>query len=127
MVDAVVEFPAYGNQAVPVQLVVDTGAARTVLSSGVAIHLARLVGISAGEIGTPYPMFGVGGNAMCSTVRATLHLLRDDQSPWARSLDLLLLEPGGDNARIPSLLGTDILREIAVLVDIPNNAVVFYD
>jgi hypothetical protein len=126
MVDAVVEFPAYGNQAIPVQFVVDTGAARTVLSPGVAIHLARLVGINVEEIGTPYPMFGVGGNAMCRTVRATLNLLQDDQSTWARSLDLLLLEPGGDNARVPSLLGTDVLREIAVLVDIPNNTVEFY-
>jgi hypothetical protein len=64
---------------------------------------------------------------MCRTVRTTLNLLRDDQSTWARSVDLLLLEPGEDNARVPSLLGTDVLREIAVLVDIPNNAVVFYD
>ena len=128
MVDGVLEFPAYGDSVLPVRFVVDTGAGRTILGPIQVMELEALAGVTAKNIGAADFGWGIGGTATGRNVRSQLTLFREDGEPWTRTLDVFLLPESEDNdSRTPALLGRDILREIAVLVDLPHHAVVFYD
>ena len=128
LVDGVAEFPAYGSVVVPVNFVVDTGCPRTVLGPMQTAELERIVGLSANQLGAADFMTGISGAANARNVRVLLKLLRTDDSPWTRQLDIVLLPESEDvDLGAPSLLVTDVMRYMEVCIHIPNHAVTFYD
>jgi hypothetical protein len=128
MVDGVVEFPAYGDAMVPVNFVVDTGCPRTVLGPMQAAELGNVVGMNADRLGAATFMTGISGAASARNIRVRLTLLRTDDTPWTRQMDVVVLPESEDVDRsVPSLLGTDVMRYMEICVNIPDHAVVLYD
>jgi hypothetical protein len=109
-VDAVFEFPTLGR-GLRVELLVDTGADRTVLAPLDAAKLgADLTALPAG-----LPSTGIGGQMPTRTIPARI-TLGTFSTPLA--LTILTSRPGASRVlRIPSLPGRDILSPFALFVE----------
>jgi hypothetical protein len=128
-VDAVLEFIDYGNAAIPVTFVIDTGCPRTMLGEEETVVLEQLLGISANRIGAASVTSGIGGFADARNVRCNLTLTRADGVVWSRRVDLqlLLADPDSDLSPCPSLLGTDVLWFLPLYLDFGAKRVELHD
>jgi predicted aspartyl protease len=109
-VDATLEFPTLGRRF-GVQLLVDTGADRTVLAP---LDAARL-GVDLAALPEGAPSTGVGGRVPTRAIQARIIL-----GTFSTLLAVTVLgsPPGaGRLHRIPSLLGRDVLSRFALFVE----------
>jgi hypothetical protein len=124
MVDAVFEFPDYGNAQLTLALLVDTGSAMTMVGPVDADRLSRMLGIDLEKIGWEYEIDGVGGLQKARLLRARVTFMDENWQTWTRARDVVLLNARDEFDSRPSLLGTDVLRHFSVLVDFPGRAVI---
>jgi hypothetical protein len=104
-VSALIQFPAIGNRLHYVDLLVDTGADRTLLSPVDARRmLIDITGLPLSEPGR-----GLGGGVRTRTIEAVLNLQH-----FSTSLNLRIPETP---LPIPSLLGRDIISHFALFME----------
>jgi hypothetical protein len=110
------EVQASADKWIPIELLVDTGADRTVFSAGV---LQALDGIQPAA--PKEELAGVGGSAESVTVKTKIRMLRETgihvsfEAPFAAFTDPAALDM--------SVLGRDITNLFAVIVDWPQDVV----
>jgi predicted aspartyl protease len=104
-VSAHFQFSTLGNQLHPVELLVDTGADRTLLSP----VDARRLGINLAALESGLPSIGVGGQAQTRAIEAVLTL-----DTFSTPLTLIVIETARP---IPSLLGRDIISRFALFME----------
>jgi len=107
-VQAIVRFPGLGNRRLTVEMLIDTGADRTVLAPSDALRLgADLNLLPAGALST-----GIGGQMASRSIDAVLPL-----ETFSTTLPLTVLVPPSAPLPIPSLLGRDVLAHLALFFD----------
>jgi len=104
-VSARLQFPNLGNQRHPVELLVDSGADRTVLSSLDALRL----GIILASLESGLPSTGVGGQTDTRIIEAFLTI-----DSFSIPLTLTIVET---SRPIPSLLGRDLMSHFALFME----------
>jgi len=114
-VSARLEFPSLGNQRQPVELLVDTGADRTILSPLDAIRL----GIDLATLERGLPSTGVGGQADSRTIEAILTI---DSFSMPLTLTIVVT-----SRPIPSLLGRDVISRFALFMEERTNRVLLLE
>jgi len=107
-VRALFEFPTLGRQSLVVELLIDTGADRTVLAPRDAMRL----GINLDHLPSGAPSTGVGGRMSTRSVEAILTL-----DTFSTTFPLTILAPQGSPLPIPSLLGRDVLSHFALFLE----------
>ncbi len=123
-VKAVFQFPGLRDGSVEVDLLVDTGADRTVLSPLDAEKLATDLGIDFSSLPRGTSGAGVGGQVDTRIVEAVITL-----DSFSTSLTLTILEPpvGRPIPSIPSLLGRDIISQFALILEERTNRVLLLE
>ena len=112
-VDLTLQFPVANNQSLRISFLVDTGADHTLLSPLVGARLRQRLGVDILNLPFGSPIVGVGGQTETRMIDATLDL--GEQSV---STTLPLVEPPpGYFPTIPSLLGRDIIYELALFME----------
>ena len=122
-VDLILQFPVADNRQLEISFLVDTGADRTLLSPTEGIRLRQQLGIDL--LGLPFgtPIGGIGGQLETRTIDATLGL--GEQSI---STTLSLVEPPpGQFPTMPSLLGRDILYQLALFMERKTDRLLLLD
>jgi len=114
-VSARLQFPNLGNQLHPVELLVDTGADRTLLSLLDALRL----GINMDILESGLPSIGVGGQAATRTIEAVLTI-----DSFSTPLTLAIVET---SRPIPSLLGRDVISLFALFLEERTGKVLLLD
>ena len=114
---AVCELPAYGRESSEVRFIVDTGTDATVLA------FADWTRIVDPDLRASLPRNAgaqtSGGLVPGSLTRATLHFRAEDGEQRAVALDNVFLSFNRD-ARLPSLLGMDVLTRGGLTFDGPS-------
>ena len=119
----VVYFPAPIDRSFEISLLVDTGAARTCLSSS---HLRALgVDIASIERMAPHDVSGVGGTIPGFTTRAVLAMRHEDADATLIGLQVVVLTDDG-SAGLPSWLGRDVLIQGPLHFE-PFDGAVYFD
>ncbi len=122
-VDLTLRFPVANNQALEIPFLVDTGADRALLSPFDGARLRRELGVDL--LGLPFgsPIVGIGGQTEIRTIDATL-----DLGEQSISTTLSLLEPPpGYFPTMPSLLGRDILYQLALFMERKTDRLLLLD
>ncbi len=122
-VDLTLEFPIANNQALEIPFLVDTGADRTLLSPVDGVRLRSELGVDI--LGLPFgsPIVGVGGQTETRMIDATL-----DIGEQSISTTLSLVEPPpGQFPTMPSLLGRDILYQLALFMEYRTDRLLLLD
>lgn len=120
-VDLTLRFPVANNQALRISFLVDTGADRTLLSPFVGTRLRERFGVDLLNLQFGSPIGGIGGQLETRTLDANLHM--GEQSI---STTLSLVEPPpGQFPTMPSLLGRDILYELALFMEYRKDRLLF--
>jgi predicted aspartyl protease len=109
-IQALFQFPSRGPRQVAVELLVDTGADRTILGPADA-HRLRL---DLAALPPGVPSTGVGGRTPTSIIDAVLTL---DGFSTTLVLPVMLIQPGQPGFPIPSLLGRDVLSQFALFLE----------
>lgn len=109
--------------AVPLRLLIDTGASRTVISDKDAVKLgldyAKLEKLESGLI-------GIGGEVETYALNRVSLLFRSNGGIHEEEIDIMVLRHQKMNGRvrkIPSLLGRDILNKYALSMSAKKNFV----
>ncbi len=116
-IDLTVGFPVTNNQSLRISFLVDTGADRTLLSPFDGARLRGDLGVDL--LGLPFgsPIGGIGGQIETRMIDATL-----DVGEQSISTTLSLVEPPpGQFPTMPSLLGRDIIYELALFMEYRTN------
>jgi predicted aspartyl protease len=114
-VSARFRFPALDNRLHPVELLVDTGADRTILSP----VDARRLGIALANLPRGLPSTGIGGQVTTRSIEAILTI-----NAFSTPLTLPIPEM---TRPIPSLLGRDILSRFALYLEERTNRVLLLE
>jgi hypothetical protein len=93
VVDAVFQFPTFGDRSFQARLLVDTGADRTVLAPLDANRLGRELGVEITSFATGAPSRGIGGLWGTRAIEAVLTL-----DTVSIPLTLSILEPPPNQA-----------------------------
>jgi len=107
-VQAIMEFPSLGNRQLTVEMLIDTGADRTVLAP---IDVLRL-GVDPSTLPAGTSSTGVGGQTATRNIDAMLAL-----ETFSMALPITVLVPSSTPLPIPSLLGRDVLAQLALFFD----------
>ena len=122
-VDLILEFPIADNQSLEISFLVDTGADHTLLSPLVGVRLRQRLGIDL--LGLPFgtPIGGIGGEVQTRMIDATL-----DIGEQSISTTLSLVEPPpGQFPTMPSLLGRDIIYQLALFMEYRTDRLLLLD
>lgn len=122
-VDLILQFPVADNRQLEVSFLVDTGADHTLLSPTEGTRLRQQLGIDL--LGLPFgpPIGGVGGETQTRMINATL-----DIGEQSISITLSLVEPSpGQFPTMPSLLGRDILYQLALFMEYRTDSLLLLD
>ena len=111
-VKASFRFPSIRDQGLEVELLVDTGADRTILAPLDALRLSRRFRVDLTTLLAGTRSTGIGGTTPTRIVEAVLNL-----ETVALPLTLTTLEPTAPISPIPSLLGRDILAHFALFLE----------
>jgi hypothetical protein len=103
-----VRFPTLANRGLGVELLVDTGAERTVLTATQAAAL----GLDLSTLPVGAPTTGIGGRVITQSIDAVVEI-----GSVSISLPILFLATFGRTAVNPPLLGRDILRHFALFLE----------
>jgi predicted aspartyl protease len=107
---------------VPLKLVVDTGAERTVLTAGAA----RRVGGKPPEIQFRRSLSGVTGSLPGREVEFSGFTIGGVDIPWRRAMVVTIVMPTAFSA-VDGVLGTDVLGKFDVDLDLPNRRMSLYE
>ncbi len=122
-VDLILQFPVADNRQLEVSFLVDTGADRTLLSPTEGMRLRQQLGIDLLSLPFGPPIGGVGGETQTRMIDATL-----DIGEQSISTTLSLLEPPpGQFPTMPSLLGRDIIYELALFMEYKTDRLLLLD
>ena len=112
-VDLTLEFPIANNQSLRIAFLVDTGADRTLLSPVDGVRLRGELGIDI--LGLPFgsPIGGIGGHLETRMIDATIDI---GEQPISTTLSLVE-PPPGQFPTMPSLLGRDIIYQLALFME----------
>ena len=122
-VDLTLEFPIANNQSLRISFLVDTGADRTLLSPVDGARLRSELGVDILDLPFGSPIVGVGGQTETRMIDATL-----DIGEQPISIALSLVEPPpGYFPTMPSLLGRDILYELALFMEYRTDSLLLLD
>ena len=122
-VDLELVFPIANNQSLEVSFLVDTGADYTLLSPFDGVRLRRELGVDLLELPFGMPIGGIGGQTETRMIDTTLGI--GEQSI---STTLSLVEPPpGQFPTMPSLLGRDILYQLALFMEYRTDRLLLLD
>ena len=122
-IDLILEFPIANNQALEIVFLIDTGADRTLLSPFEGGRLHRELGVDILDLPFGTPIGGIGGHIETRMIDATL-----DIGERSISTTLSLVEPPpGQFPTMPSLLGRDILYELALFMEHKTDRLLLLD
>ncbi len=122
-VNLTLEFPIANNQALEISFLVDTGADRTLLSPVDGARLRSELGVDILDLPFGSSIVGVGGQTETRMIDATL-----DIGEQSISTTLSLVEPPpGYFPTMPSLLGRDILYELALFMEYRKDRLLLLD
>ncbi len=122
-VDLTLRFPVANNQALRISFLVDTGADHTLLSPFVGARLHERLGVDILSLPFGTPIGGIGGQTETRMIDATL-----DIGELSISATLSLVEPPpGYFPTMPSLLGRDILYELALFMERKTDRLLLLD
>ena len=122
-VDLTLRFPVANNQALRISFLVDTGADRTLLSPVDGARLRERLGIEILDLPFGTPIGGIGGQLETRMIDATL-----DLGEQSISTTLSLVEPPpGYFPTMPSLLGRDILYQLALFMERKTDRLLLLD
>ncbi len=122
-VDLTLRFPVANNQSLGISFLVDTGADSTLLSPLVGVRLRQELGVDLLDLPLGSPIVGIGGQIETRMIDATLDI--GEQSIFTT---LSLVEPPpGQFPTMPSLLGRDILYELALFMERRADKLLFLD
>ena len=115
-VDLELVFPIANNQSLEISFLVDTGADYTLISPLEGVRLRRDLGIDLLSLPFGIPIGGIGGQLETRMIDATV-----DIGEQSISTTLSLVEPPpGYFPTMPSLLGRDILYQLALFMERKN-------
>jgi hypothetical protein len=113
-VRAALQLPSLQGRVFELELLVDTGADRTILAPAAAVRLSGRYGLDLTSLPRGVPTAGVGGRAATRTIEAVVVL----GSFESRVLSLPVLEPPtASTPSIPSLLGRDLFAHFALFLE----------
>ena len=122
-VDLTLKFPIANNQVLEISFLVDTGADRTLLSPFEGARLRRELGIDLLSLPFGPPIGGVGGETQTRRIDVTLDI---GEQPISTTLSLV--EPPPDYfPTMPSLLGRDIIYELALFMEYKTDKLLLLD
>ena len=122
-VDLILQFPVADNRQLEVSFLVDTGSDRTLLSPTEGARLRQRLGIDLLSLPFGMPIGGVGGETQTRMIDATL-----DLGEQSISTTLSLVEPPpGQFPTMPSLLGRDIIYELALFMEYRTDRLLLWD
>ena len=122
-VDLILEFPIADNNSLEISFLVDTGADRTLLSPLEGARLREQLGVDLLDLPFGSPIVGIGGQTETRMIDATL--LIGEQS-ISRTLSLVE-PPPGQFPTMPSLLGRDIIYELALFMEYRTDRLLLLD
>ena len=112
-VNLTLEFPIANNQSLEISFLIDTGADRTLISPVDGVRLRGELGVDILDLPFGSPIVGVGGQTETRMIDAAL-----DIGAQTIFTTLSLVEPPpGQFPTMPSLLGRDILYELALFME----------
>ncbi len=112
-VNLTLEFPIANNQSLEISFLIDTGADRTLISPVDGVRLRGELGVDILDLPFGSPIVGVGGQTETRMIDATL-----DIGAQTISTTLSLVEPPpGQFPTMPSLLGRDIIYQLALFME----------
>ena len=122
-VDLTLEFPVANNQALRISFLVDTGADRTLISPVDGARLRSELGVDI--LGLPFgsPIGGIGGQTETRMIDATLDI---GEQPISTTLSLVE-PPPGHFPTMPSLLGRDIIYQLALFMEYRTDRLLLLD
>jgi hypothetical protein len=125
LIDAMVTFPDYHGQSLLVTFIIDTGSPATIIGEEDTERLAIRLGLPTARIGKADTISGFGGLVEARYVRGVLTLTDENSAPWTKNLYpfLLPMDPGSNLTPVPSVLGTDVLRELPLFLDFQRHIV----
>lgn len=122
-VNLTLEFPIANNQSLEISFLIDTGADRTLISPVDGVRLRGELGVDILDLPFGSPIVGVGGQTETRMIDATL-----DIGAQTISTTLSLVEPPpGQFPTMPSLLGRDILYELALFMEYRKDRLLLLD
>ena len=122
-VDLILEFPIANNRSLEISFLVDTGADRTLLSPTEGARLRQRLGVDLLSLPFGAPIGGIGGQTETRMIDATLHI-----GEHTISTTLSLVEPPpGQFPTMPSLLGRDIIYELALFMEYKTDRLLLLD
>lgn len=122
-VDLILQFPVADDRQLEVSFLVDTGADRTLLSPSEGVRLRQQLGIDILSLPFGPPIGGVGGETQTRMIDATL-----DIGEQSISTTLSLVEPPpGQFPTMPSLLGRDIIYQLALFMEHKTDRLLLLD
>lgn len=122
-VDLELVFPIADNQSLEISFLVDTGADYTLLSPLDGVRLRGELGVDLLDLPFGMPIGGIGGQTETRMIDATL-----DIGEQSISTTLSLVEPPpGQFPTMPSLLGRDILYELALFMEYRKDRLLLLD
>lgn len=122
-VDLILQFPVADRRQLEISFLVDTGADRTLLSPTEGVRLRQQLGIDLLSLPFGSPIGGIGGQTETRMIDATL-----DIGKQSISTTLSLAEPPpGHFPTMPSLLGRDILYQLALFMEHKTDRLMLLD
>ena len=122
-IDLTVRFPVANNQSLRIAFLVDTGADRTLISPVDGARLRSELGVDILDLPFGSPIGGIGGQLETRMIDATLHI---GEKPISTTLSLVE-PPPGQFPTMPSLLGRDILYQLALFMEYRKDRLLLLD
>lgn len=122
-VDLNLRFPVANNQLLRISFLVDTGADRTLLSPFVGARLRERFGVDLLDLPFGSPIGGIGGQLETRMIDATLDI---GEQPISTTLSLVE-PPPGQFPTMPSLLGRDIIYQLALFMEYRTDSLLLLD
>lgn len=122
-VDLILQFPVADNRQLEVSFLVDTGADRTLLSPTEGVRLRQQLGIDLLSLPFGSPIGGVDGETQTREIDAALNI---GEQSISRTLSLVE-PPPGQFPTMPSLLGRDIIYQLALFMEYKTDRLLLLD